>query len=255
MSLKTLDTSLQLLEKFTNEKPVWGVRELAKELNMNHSVVYRILSTFEKRGFLIQNVETKKYELGIKFWVYGQMVTKKNHFVDVIQPMMQELSEQTDESIFLTGIEKNNGICLSFIESNQSIKFSLPIGTRIPLYAGASNKVIMAHFPSYRQDEIMAKGLDPITQKTTISVDQLRKELAEIKERGWAYTIGEYSDSIFGISVPLFNYRGEILASLTIGGPEYRIEDGKRVPELLHKLQETQKKIQDALNEYCILNF
>lgn len=255
MSLKTLDTSLYLLEYFTEQKPSWGVRELAKELEMNHSVVYRILSTFEKRGFLIQNQETKKYELGLKFWIYGQMVQERNHFTDVIQPLMKELCETTGESIFLTGREGNKGICLHFEESMQRVKYTLQVGTKTPLYAGSSNKVIMAHFTKDNQESIMVKGLDPITDRTVINVDRLREELAQIKEAGWAQSIGEYSENIYGIAVPLFNYQSEILASLAIAGPEYRIGESERVGELLQHLQITQSKIQEALNKYRILHF
>ncbi|WP_044640818.1 IclR family transcriptional regulator [Risungbinella massiliensis] len=255
MSLKTLDTSLHLLEYFTEQKSSWGVRELAKEVEMNHSVVYRILSTFEKRGFLIQNQETKKYELGLKFWVYGQMVRERNHFTDVIQPMMEDLCEKTGESIFLTGREGNKGICLHFVESTQRVKYSLQIGTKTPLYAGSSNKVIMAYLTKEKQESIMIKGLDPITDQTVTNVDRLRDDLIQIKENGWAHSIGEYSENIFGIAVPLFNYHSEILASLAIAGPEYRISEPERVSELLQYLQAAQIKIQEALNKYRVLHF
>jgi DNA-binding IclR family transcriptional regulator len=49
-----------LLKSFTRENPVWGVRELSKESGMSHSVVYRILATFEKQGFLVKDEQTKK---------------------------------------------------------------------------------------------------------------------------------------------------------------------------------------------------
>lgn len=66
--LKTLDNALDLLKHFTREKPQWGVRELAKEMNISHTVVYRMLATFERYGFVKQEPKTKKYELGFSFW-------------------------------------------------------------------------------------------------------------------------------------------------------------------------------------------
>lgn len=77
MTLKTLDNALEILKYFTKQTSAWGVRELAKKMNISHSIIYRILSTYEKHGFLIQNPETRKYELGIKFWEYGQVVVDK----------------------------------------------------------------------------------------------------------------------------------------------------------------------------------
>lgn len=255
MSLKTLDISLRLLEYFTEEKTSWGVRELAKKLEMNHSIIYRILSTFEKHGFLIQNQETKKYELGMRFWVYSQLVKEKNHLYEKIMVLMKDLNEKTGESIFLTGLDGNRGICLHFVESKQQEKYKHAIGTKIPLHAGSPNKVMMAYLPKNIQEEIMAKGLDPITKRTVINVDQLRAELAEIEKKGWAYSLGEYSDASFGISVPLFNYKNEILGSLSIGGPEYRVQNAEQVSRFLQSLQDTRKKIQEFIYHHHIVNF
>jgi len=90
MALKTLDNSLEVLKYFSKENPSWGVRELAKEMNISHSIIYRILATFENHGFLNQNPETKKYELGLRFLEYGQMVKEKLNLSDFVLPIMKK---------------------------------------------------------------------------------------------------------------------------------------------------------------------
>lgn len=69
--LKTLNLSIAVLKMFTKEKPIWGGRELAMAMNMNHTNLYRILETFENNGFITKDPVTKKYSLGIALWEIG----------------------------------------------------------------------------------------------------------------------------------------------------------------------------------------
>ncbi|WP_126428782.1 IclR family transcriptional regulator [Brevibacillus marinus] len=251
MTLKTLDNSLELLKYFTKQTPAWGLRELAKEMNMNHTIVYRILSTFERHGFLVQNPETKKYELGIKFWEYGQIVQERLRPSDLIHPIMKRLSEETGESTFLTWLDGLEGIYVEIVESSQRIKYAVTVGSRVPLYAGASSKVIMAYLPREQQEAIIQQGLKPFTDKTIVDPEQLLANLQEIRQKGWCFSVGEYSDSVFGLSVPLFNHRQEIVASLTIAGPEYRMPQEK-VADVLPLLLQSRDEIQACFDKFHI---
>ncbi|MDF2716876.1 MAG: IclR family transcriptional regulator [Paenibacillus sp.] len=239
---------MELLEYFTRDNPTWGVRELAKEIDMSHSIVHRILTTFESHGFLIQNKETKKYELGTKLWEYGSIIRDNLRISDVIFPLMQQLSAQTGESVFLTWLDYHEGICVEIAESTQKLKYAVSIGNRTPLYAGASNKVIMAYLPAEDKEAIIAKGLKPVTGKTIIEPAKLLQDLSVIERNGWAYSVGEYSDSIFGIALPVFTNKKEVVASITLAGPEYRMPESK-LTEVLDIMRSKRDEIEDCLHK------
>ncbi|PWW26857.1 IclR family transcriptional regulator [Cytobacillus oceanisediminis] len=249
MSLKTLDNSLELLQYFTRENPSWGVRELAKEIGISHSIVYRILSSFEKYGFLVQDHITKKYELGFRFLEFGQIVKENMYLSDFVYPIMKNLAEKVEESVFLTWLDKVDGVTVEIAESSHKIKYEVSLGTRTPLYVGASCKVIMAYLPRDKQKEIISNGLRPFTENTILDEEKLLKDLDEIKNQGWGYSAGEFSESVFGLGVPLFNSENKIIASLTISGPEYRLPE-KNLETVLGILQEEAKKIQRYFKQY-----
>lgn len=250
MPLKTLDNALDILSFFTYEHSAWGVRELAKELGISHSVVFRILDSYAQHGFLVQNEETKKYELGLKFLEYGLMVRNQLKITDAIFPAMEKLADEIGESIFLTWLDGLEGICLDIAESSHHVKFAVTIGSRTPLYAGASNKVIMAYLPQKDQEAIIQKGLRGFTEYTITDPDQLMRNLETIRREGWHYSRGEYSDAVIGIAVPLFTRTRKITGSLTMAAPEYRfpesrVEEAKRI--LLQQTQEIQAKLVNIL--------
>jgi IclR family transcriptional regulator, KDG regulon repressor len=244
--LKTLDNALHLLRYFTRERPQWGVRELAREMNISHPVVYRMLATFERHGFLRQDEQTKKYELGITFLEYGAILRDHLSITQIIYPVMKRLAETTGESVILTWLDGMEGICLEMAESTQRVKYAMSVGSRTLLYAGASNKVIMAYLPPHVQEAIIAKGLKPKTDRTILDKDELLRDLARIRSEGWAYSVGEYTENVFGIAVPLFAYDKRVVASLTIAGPDYRMP-ADAVPAALRALKEAQQEIQTLL--------
>ncbi|UOQ92333.1 IclR family transcriptional regulator [Halobacillus shinanisalinarum] len=248
MTLKTLDNSLNVLKYFTNITPSWGVRELAKEMDMNHTIVYRILSTFENHGFLYQNDVTKKYHLGLRFLGYGQIVQKQFNISQAIHPIMERVANQTNESAFLTWLDGHDGVTVDIAESSQQIRFDVDIGSRSPLHAGASCKVMMAYLSKEEQEELIQKGLEELTPNTIVDAEELRADLNTIRDQGWVYSVGEFADQVFGLGVPLFDQGQKILASLTIAGPAYRLSesDVEGHVDILLKEAET---IQTFLNQ------
>ncbi|MEJ8545563.1 IclR family transcriptional regulator [Brevibacillus borstelensis] len=248
MSLKTLDNALEILKFFTDETPAWGVRELAKELDVSHSIIHRVLATYEKHGFLAQNQVTKKYVLGIKFWEYGQLVQKRLKLVDAIRPIMHRLCEDTGESVILTILEGIEAVDIEIVESPQKVKYELTVGNRAPLYVGASSKVLMAYLPEEKRAAVIEQGLSPYTANTIVDPEKLIEDLDNIKQQGWCYSRGEYFEDTFGISIPLFNKNREIVASLSIAGPSYRMPEVK-VQDALHLLEKRGKEIQDCLSQ------
>lgn len=241
--LKTLNNAIQVLNCFTDEKYWWGVRELSRELNTSHTIISRILKTFEKNGFVKQNLETQKYCLGFKFIEFNQIIQKKMSITEELLPIMRTISNKTNESIFLTWKENNEGVTLAIAESEERIKFSVSVGTRTPLHVGASCKSIMAFLTDKEKNQIINEYTQLQSKFLITNTTVILDELNEIKNQGWVYTSGEYSDRVFGLSAPLFNKMRQPVASITIAGPEYRVSDDKR-EKMLNILKEETENIQ-----------
>ncbi|WP_373895768.1 IclR family transcriptional regulator [Virgibacillus sp. CBA3643] len=235
MTLKSLGVALDVLSMFTKDTPEWGLRELAKEMDINHTILHRILKTFDEKNFLHQDPSTKRYELGAGVFNLLLVVQNNVSLSDLIYPIMEELSIETNESAFLTWKDGFEGVTVEISESSQQIKFAVSKGSRTPLYVGASTKVIMAYLDLEEQVKIINNGTKKITERTLLGKEEILGNLQKIKNQGWSYTEGEFSEDVFGMGVPLFNKVGKIIGSLTIAGPIYRIDNQKR-KEILDNL-------------------
>ena len=237
--LKTLDLALKVLMMFTRERPVWGGRELANELGLNHTNIYRILETLEKNRFISKDKITKKYSLGFAPWELGMIMYESLNVNKLIRPILNDLLEETGESIFLSILDRDDAVTLEVLEPENKVKFSVTAGSRAPLYVGASYRSILAYLPEDTIESIIQNGLVKYTKTTMTDPEELRAELKKIKEAGWAQSQGEYTPEVVAVAVPLFD-RGEIIGSVTVSGPTYRMSDGKIEEYLEHlKRQET----------------
>ena len=102
--LKTLDSALALLTRFTLQEPSWGVRELAKATGVHYAVVHRVLASFAENGFLRQD-SAGRYSLGLRLFELGQVAHRTFAPSDVVQPALEALARTSGETVFLRFLE------------------------------------------------------------------------------------------------------------------------------------------------------
>jgi DNA-binding IclR family transcriptional regulator len=244
--LSSVQLSLQVMKCFTIEKPVWGIRELARELDQSHTKIFRILETMKEEGFAVQNPETKKYSLGTPYIELGNLVKKQFNVEEELRPCMIELRDALDESIFFTVINQRQGKTLIAVDSQQGVKFTAFEGSSEPLYAGASYRAILAYQSPEFIQEVLSEEMFPYTEKTILDKEIHYEKLAEIRKQGYAISYGEYTRDVCAIAFPIRDASSEVRASLTISGPLYRISEEKQ-QDALNIGKVTQGKIEHIL--------
>ncbi|HAF2412832.1 TPA: IclR family transcriptional regulator [Salmonella enterica] len=241
--LKTLSGALRLMRYFTTTQSAWRVRELAKVSGVQHAIVHRVLATFAAEGFLVQDA-LGRYALGLRWFEMGEIVRRSLSPSDVVEPALHRLAEQSGETVFLSLIDGNEGICLDIAHSEQQLRFSIEEGQRFPLHAGAHGKSILAFLPAERIDEIceIARQEGAVIDRPTLDA-----HLARIRETGWTFTKEEAAMGVAGIAVPLWMKDGKTVAgSLAISGPMQRIDESSAL-HLLDALHQARRTIERVL--------
>ncbi len=242
--LKTLDRGLTVLLKFL-DKPEWTLSGLAQDLGLHKSIVFRLVTTLERRGFVVKG-EDRVYRLGLRVLELGNVAYKQIDLRRAAYPVLQKLVNETRESAFLTVVSGDEAVCIDKVDSPHNIKLTLEIGGRSPLYAGASNKILMAYLPGERIDEIVARGLQPITPQTITDPAELKGNLAEIRQQGWCFSCGEVTPSASAVAVPIRNGRGQVIAGLSVAGLDARFTKEK-ISGLVQALMKASEEISGQL--------
>jgi DNA-binding IclR family transcriptional regulator len=166
----------------------------------------------------------------------------------LIRPILERLMEQTGESIFLTVLDRDVAVTLDVVEPDNKVKFSVSAGSRAPLYVGASYRSILAYLPDDFIESVIDSNLVKYTKTTMTDPEELRAELKMIKEQGWAKSQGEYTTDVIAIAVPLFD-RGEVIGSVTVSGPIYRMTEEK-IHDYLPLLTEARDEVSAIIHRY-----
>jgi DNA-binding IclR family transcriptional regulator len=217
--LKQLDHILGL---FSPERPEVSVLDAAAMLRRPRSTTYRLMSQVEKAGFLDRDVDTGRYRLGIKLAALGDLAQCSTSLQRVAGPVLRRLSQQTGETATLLLLVDGEGTAVLHSESTQRVMAKGLVGRYWPLHASAGGKALL----SWRPDEaakLLKKKLKRYTPATITNAAALKRELNQIRARGFATVHGEFIDDVWGAAVPIFNHREEVEGALTLGGPRSRV--------------------------------
>lgn len=215
-----------LLEHFSEEKPEWGVRELAQAMDANKSTVYRLLATLESLGVLRQDASTEKYSLGLKLFELGNRVPLQKAFVSQTHPELIRVAEEITETVHL-GILKNEQVfMIDKVESHKGLKLNSVIGGYSPIHCTGLGKVLLAHQSSTTRRRILEQLELQAFTATTITVKrELTRQLDQIAAAGYALDREEWEMGLICLAVPVFNQSGALVAALSAAGPASRFRE------------------------------
>ena len=226
--LKQLDHILAL---FSREQSELSVLDAAALLRRPRSTTYRLMSQIEKVGFLDQDSETGLYRLGIRLAALGELAQCSTSLQRIAQPVLRRLSRQTGETATLLLLVDGEGTAVLHSESTHRVVAKGLVGRYWPLHASAGGKALLAWRPEEEGTKLVKKALKRYTPTTISTLPALKRELKQIRKRGYATVRGEFMDDIWGVAVPVFNHREEVEGAVTLGGPRSRVTRA-RLPEL-----------------------
>lgn len=243
-NINSLEKALKLLLLFTEGQPQWGVREMSAHVGFSPATVQRLLKTLKAYDFVRQSAASRRYRLGNIYFRFFHALQSSYSIIQAALPVMTRLSAATRETVHLNILEGLERVTIETIESALPLKAGMPIGSRAPLYAGASAKCLLAFSAApFRNRYVGEVHLQPFTARTIRSRNTLLKALALIREKGYAKSLGERNPGLGSLSAPIFNHDGCIMAAISLAVPEIRFKAVKRQERYLTALMKAAAEI------------
>jgi DNA-binding IclR family transcriptional regulator len=168
----------------------------------------------------------------------GDLVSRGTDFIEIIRPFLIELSDRCEETTMLMVLSGRRALCLAKKETSRLIRLSPQVGLTLPLYAGASSKVLLAHqSSSYINDYLSNTKIRKITPFTTPSIDKLNDEIKKIQKQGYSLCDQDVNIGLTGIAAPILDAKEKVVASFVVAGPRDRIlKDKVKIIKILKEL-------------------
>ncbi|MFF8285360.1 IclR family transcriptional regulator [Streptomyces albus] len=222
-ALQSADRALVALLSFTEQRPEWGVSELARHHGWDKAVAQRLLTTLSGRGFLTCDSTTRRYRLGPAVWRLARVGEHSGVLPSLVRPVLARLLRETGESVVLNVPNGGGYRCAAAVDGTGPIRYTALVGALMPGHAGASGHAIFAYYPEAEVRQIFgATALQRFTHTTLTTVDALLERYALLREAGFGISHGEYDEAVTAVSAPVFQ-AGTIAASLTVIGPSHRV--------------------------------
>lgn len=211
--------------------------EIGQALNIPKSSTYELIYTLVETGMVeFDNKELKTFRLGLRMFELGMSVLERIDFPKLSHSFLEELSLKTGETVFMAIEEKGNIVYLDRVEKASSITTSAGLGTRRPMHCTGLGKAMLAAYPIERVQEIwdMNTNKRAYTPTTILEFDELREELKQTRERGYAIDNREMEDEIFCVAAPIYERTDKPIAAISIASIYLKMD--KEKTELFGKM-------------------
>ena len=245
--------AFRILSAVADKNDGMRISEIARDLDISKSTVHGITSALEGQGALIKDPVSKRFSIGYTLIELGRKAYSRINFKEIARPFIEQLMITCQESVFLGIKNRNNVIILDVVESNKDYKITSPVGTIIPLLAGAVGKVFLSEMSEEVVNKFIDdKGLTKFTDKTIVKKEEYFKELRLVKERGYAIDNEEYLPGVRAVAAPVKG-NGLYMTSIWVVGFKSSM-NSESLKELTDQVINTAEKISKETEKYFIEN-
>lgn len=234
---------MQILGIFSLSESRLGISEISRLLNLNKGTVQGLVRTLVHEGFLKQDQETRKYQLGLKLYELGIISAGSLEINQRSSMLAHDLSKRTQQLVRIAIFDKNSAMVTLDAYPRSEPFLSRHLGPRAPLYCTALGKALLAFLEKKELDAYLEQvELTIYTANTITEKDHLLKELQDTRQRGYSINREEHLFGRAAIGAPIFGRNGRLAASICLVGYPNQIL-GENMENLAEEVKRTALEI------------
>ncbi|GEO94372.1 IclR family transcriptional regulator [Kocuria turfanensis] len=198
--------------------------QIADAVGYPFSTAYRLLNTLVETGFAGYDRREKRYRLGLRIYQLGQKVAHHRGFEGAAVPILQRLTDLTGESSILAVLDDDRFLTVHKVDGPQFRTTTDP-GDRGPLHTSALGKVLLACTdPATREHLLETIELTPRTEHSITDRAELRRQIDQVRRRGWAGQQEENDIGMAAVAVPVLSASDRLVAAVALAAPIFRAD-------------------------------
>jgi IclR family pca regulon transcriptional regulator len=218
---QSLERGLAILSSFRPERPLLGVSDLSRELNLSRSTTHRYVATLTALGYLQQDPGTRKYRLGLRVLDLGFSVINSMELRTLASPHLQQLSDELAHTVNMAILDGTDIVyverCRTSGHGQREIDLNLHVGSRLPAYCTSMGTVLLAYLPDHEREAVLAKIRYSQRGPNTLSGKKaLLEDLERIRATGFGVNNEELAYGLRSIAVPVRGASGEVVAAINL---------------------------------------
>jgi IclR family transcriptional regulator, KDG regulon repressor len=215
-NIQSLERGIAVLETVVKNEPI-GVTDLATQLDLDKTIVHRLLTTLQVMGY-VQKDANRKYLVGARFRMISAKVLSSVDLRTQALPYMQQLAEATKGVAHLAKMAEGRAIYIERVHHPEFNVQSTPVGGEAPGYCSAAGKILWAYLGQEQLNTLLENlQFKQHTPNTMADRQTLQRYLAQVQEQGYALDNEEHRLGIIGVGAPVLDFNGNVIASICVG--------------------------------------
>ena len=199
-SVKSAVRTVELLEVLAGSQSSMGLAELQKRLLYPKSSLLVLLRTLLGRGW-VQSDDSGRYSIGLRALLAGSSYLERDLVAQFSGPLLRRLEHDLDETVHVARLDAGDVVYLASRESSHHLRTTSRVGRRLPAYACALGKALLAERSAEVVSTLLPEVMEPRTPLTIVDRGTLSEELERTRARGYAQEAGENTIGLSCIAV------------------------------------------------------
>lgn len=213
--------AVRLLKSFSAERPERRLGDLTEEAGLNKTTVYRLLSALESEGLLERGAGGETYRLGPETVALASIALGGRDLRSAARPELEALAGRTRETATLEVLVGADVLILDEVMGRHVVGTRPSVGTRWPAHTTSTGKALLAD--RVGDGDVLEGPLPALTPKTITSPEAFARELARVRQRGYAVSAEELEPGFVAVGAAVRDGSGRAVAAVSVGGPKTRL--------------------------------
>jgi IclR family KDG regulon transcriptional repressor len=221
-------TAIRVLDALSALQRSATLDELTEAIDEPRSSVHRILNTLVESDVLQRPGSRGGYRMGPKAITWGSSFLRAVNLIDEFRSVAAPIVSRIDETMQLAVLDWPDVVFVSHVDSRRPVRLVTEVGRRLPAHATAVGKALLAFSGTSAVDWYRHQEMRELTPRTATTAEELDRQLAKARRRGWAEASEESSENLTCVAAPVRAHDGQVIAAMTICVPEPTLKPAKR---------------------------
>jgi DNA-binding IclR family transcriptional regulator len=225
-AVKSVAKVLDILEHLGAARRPVSVSDLARATGFNVSTAFRLVQTLVARGYAEQQAGHRSYVLGPRVYQLASAYIKGSDLATLARPHLEALRDALGETVYLVILTQGEIVQLCKADGQHVVSASIRSSEREPAYCTATGKVLLSGLaPEAFRQYLAEVRFHPYTAQTITSRARLEREIASVREQGYALDVEEFAENLCCVSVPVREpSSGAVAAAVSVAMPKLRFK-------------------------------
>jgi IclR family acetate operon transcriptional repressor len=226
--VQSISRALAILRALAESGDGMTLTDVAQMVGLPASTAHRLLTTLQQERFVRFDATAHLWQVGVGAFIVGNAFARTRDVVAMARPYLRRLMEEGGETANLYLEQDGEAICMAQVECRQMMRAIARPGGRVKMHCSGAGKAMLGWLPEAELTRVIRQhGLTRFTERTLDTPTRLRRDLEQVRARGYAVDDEEHAVGLRCVASAVFDEHGQPVAALSLSGPGARIDEAR----------------------------